>query len=450
MRARLGLAHSLWTAGRRDEAVRHLQDMLRLNPGDNQGVRYTLAGFLLFLDRDDDLDQLLRQYPDEGSAAWAYTKALLAFRRHGDTPEARRLLKEARKTNKHVPAYLLGEKFPPTEPPGSYSPGDESEALDYIGGFLAGWKSTPGAVAWLRENVAAKKEKEGPSPKGPLGFVKKWLTKNLPQEDDVWQADFRQMPNWIRIGGEARASVGRAGDEPQQRSGPGPRDAGGDALGGAAVGRAGSGDAAPGGGRTAPAHRVAGAARRALGVAEAAPGRDRRRPGRGRGTGPDGGRFQRDVRTRLRQAEAGPARHARRHARAGRRVLRGRSVVLPAGPVEEGRLRGGDQGRVRQVPERPLVRRADGAVRPDDGAGAVRRPEGVAADMGGRPGRRGQRPADGGNDRHLRGGVGHPRGRPGGGEEVRLAGGPCPTPTRRSSTRSGGCRCARRWPGNWN
>ena len=62
----------LWTAGRREEAVAHLQDMLRLNPGDNQGVRYTLAGFLLFLDRDDDLEHLLRQYPDEATAAWAY------------------------------------------------------------------------------------------------------------------------------------------------------------------------------------------------------------------------------------------------------------------------------------------------------------------------------------------------------------------------------------------
>ena len=54
MRRRLGLAHVLWSAGHRDEAVQHLQEMLRLNPGDNQGVRYTLAGFLLFLDRDDD------------------------------------------------------------------------------------------------------------------------------------------------------------------------------------------------------------------------------------------------------------------------------------------------------------------------------------------------------------------------------------------------------------
>src|ERR1019366_3182811 len=202
MRARLGLAHALWTAGRRDEAVRHLQEMLRLNPGDNQGVRYTLAGFLLFLDRDDDLARLLQQYPDEASAAWAYTKTLLAFRQHGDTPEVSQILEEAKKTNKHVPAYLLGEKFPPHDQPGSYSPGDENEALEYVGSFLAGWKSTPGAVAWLRQNVAAKTEKEGPSPRGPLGFIKKWLTKNLPREYDVWQADFRQIPNWIRIGGK--------------------------------------------------------------------------------------------------------------------------------------------------------------------------------------------------------------------------------------------------------
>jgi tetratricopeptide (TPR) repeat protein len=202
LRARLGLAHSLWTAGRREKAVQHLQEMLRLNPHDNQGIRYTLAGFLLFLDRDDDLARLLQQYPEEGLAAWAYTKALLAFRQHGDTPEARQLLKDARKKNKHVPAYLLGEKFPPTERPGYYSPGDESEALNYLGSSLVAWRSTPGAIAWLRENARAKKPKDGPSPKGPLGFIKKWLTKNLPQEYDVWQADFRQLPTWTRISGK--------------------------------------------------------------------------------------------------------------------------------------------------------------------------------------------------------------------------------------------------------
>jgi hypothetical protein len=111
------------------------------------------------------------------------------------------LLQAARKTNKHVPDYLLGRKFPPPRQPGSYSPGDESEALNYVGSFLAGWKSTPGAVAWLRASAKARAKAGAAEPKGPLGFIKKWLNKNLPQEYDVWQADFRQLPNWVRVGG---------------------------------------------------------------------------------------------------------------------------------------------------------------------------------------------------------------------------------------------------------
>lgn len=74
--------------------------------------------------------------------------------------------------------------------------------MEYIRGFLAGWKSTAGAIAWVRGNTKAKAKREGPQRKGPLGFIKKWLKDKLAQEEDVWQADFRQMPKWIRIGGE--------------------------------------------------------------------------------------------------------------------------------------------------------------------------------------------------------------------------------------------------------
>jgi tetratricopeptide (TPR) repeat protein len=204
MRARLGLAHALWTAGRRDEAIKHLQEMLQLNANDNQGIRYTLAGFLLSQDRDDELARLLEQYPDEGSATWAYTRALLAFRRQGDSIETRRLLKTALKANKHIPAYLTGLKFPPEGEPKYYSPGDENEALEYISTFLAGWKGTPGAVAWLREydSTAKKSQKKPQTARGPLTLVKKWLADHLPQSSDVWQADFRQSVEWIRIGGQ--------------------------------------------------------------------------------------------------------------------------------------------------------------------------------------------------------------------------------------------------------
>ena len=196
-------ANNLWVAGRRDEAVSQLQELLRLHPDDRSGVRYTLAGYLLFLDRDDELEQLLQQYPDDASAAWAYTTALLAFRQHGDTIETRRLLKAAKKSNKHVPAYLMGEKFPPNKPPGSYRLGSNAEALNYIGSAMAGWKYTPGAVAWLRANVQPKRRKAAtPNPKGPLALVKTRLKGRLPQEGDVWQADFRQLPTWTKSAAE--------------------------------------------------------------------------------------------------------------------------------------------------------------------------------------------------------------------------------------------------------
>ena len=63
MRARHGLAQSLWVLGRRAEAVEHYQEMLRLNPTDNQGVRYNLAACLIEIGRDEDLAALLEQLP---------------------------------------------------------------------------------------------------------------------------------------------------------------------------------------------------------------------------------------------------------------------------------------------------------------------------------------------------------------------------------------------------
>jgi tetratricopeptide (TPR) repeat protein len=198
MRAREGLAHTLWTLRRREEAVEHLNDLLRLNPNDNQGLRYTLASWLLDLDRDDELARLLEQY-DEDSATWAYTAALLAFRRQGDTPETRKQLKKAQKANKHVPAYLLGKELIPPEQPPYYSPGDKSEAIVYAAGGLSAWRSTPGALTWLREatgGTSRRKKAEAPPPAGPSAVGKARL-KKLPREFDTWQADCRPVRSLV-------------------------------------------------------------------------------------------------------------------------------------------------------------------------------------------------------------------------------------------------------------
>ncbi len=194
---------TLWALGRREEAAGHLQELLRLNPNDNQGVRYTLASWLLNLDQDEALARLLEQY-DEDSATWLYTRTLLAFRQNGDSPEAQKLLKQARKVNKHVPAYLLGEEPLPSEPPPYYSPGDKSEAIMYAAGGLSAWRSTPGALTWLRDSTRSgkkKPKKTEPKAVGPSAAGKERL-KRLSQDFDLWQADCRPLESLVEHEGE--------------------------------------------------------------------------------------------------------------------------------------------------------------------------------------------------------------------------------------------------------
>ncbi|MFN8489756.1 MAG: hypothetical protein U0350_19380 [Caldilineaceae bacterium] len=149
MRARQGLANTLWQVGRKAEARQHYGELLRLNPGDNQGIRYSLLNLLLDMDEDATARQLLAEY-DDGMAEWLYTAALIAFRAQGVGPETDALLREALKMNPHVPAYLTGRKKIPVHLPPYIGFGDENEAVSYATSYLKHWRRTPGAVEWLK------------------------------------------------------------------------------------------------------------------------------------------------------------------------------------------------------------------------------------------------------------------------------------------------------------
>lgn len=154
MRARLGLAQALWVLGEHQQAADHMHELLRLNPGDNQGVRYLLATLLLQMGDDTALEKLLAQYPDDWSANWKYTAALLAFRKDSKSERANALLKEAIQYNRFVPPFLLGRKKPPKQMPAFVSPGQENEAVDYAVDAVIAWQQTPGARDWLMEILA--------------------------------------------------------------------------------------------------------------------------------------------------------------------------------------------------------------------------------------------------------------------------------------------------------
>jgi tetratricopeptide (TPR) repeat protein len=159
MRALEGKARCLWRLKRKDDALKTYQEMLHLNPNDNQGIRYVLIDLLLSLNREAKLEKLIKQYKDDWSAIWLYTEALLRFRKSGASTMTNRKLMKAFEENQHVADYLIGKKRIPGRLPVSVSWGEESEAVDYAANHLNYWRSTPGAIEWLQRQIT-----EAPSP----------------------------------------------------------------------------------------------------------------------------------------------------------------------------------------------------------------------------------------------------------------------------------------------
>lgn len=151
MRARHELALALWRRGHRDEAVGHYHEMLRLNPNDNQGIRYLLMDALLELGREADAGALLKRYKNDGSAHWTWSAALLAFRRTRNSAPANKALAAAVKANGHVVAYLLGRTPLPPTLPEFIGMGDETEAVAYVHSAAGAWDAAPEAKAWVAD-----------------------------------------------------------------------------------------------------------------------------------------------------------------------------------------------------------------------------------------------------------------------------------------------------------
>lgn len=152
MRAKSYLADALLQHGRIDEAIIQFEDCLRLNPNDNQGLRYELLSLYLLKDLLADAEKLFKQYKDDCGASWEYSKALYLFKKHGaESLKAAKQLNAARKANKYVAEYFTGKKKLPKTTPSTYQLGSKEEALIYVNEGLRVWRSTPGAVEWLRQ-----------------------------------------------------------------------------------------------------------------------------------------------------------------------------------------------------------------------------------------------------------------------------------------------------------
>lgn len=150
MRAMGALAESLASNEYHlDEAIAVQEEMLELNPNDNQGIRYGLLGCYLAKKRYDNAHQLLELYPNEGSAFFLWGKVLLLFATEGEK-EASRVLRAARKENPHVERYFFPRKQCPAVHVGYYSPGDKTEAITCARSLHVAWKAHSSARQWLQ------------------------------------------------------------------------------------------------------------------------------------------------------------------------------------------------------------------------------------------------------------------------------------------------------------
>ena len=152
MRARFGMAEALEEMERTDEAISHYQEMLRLNPNDNQAVREVLLACLLETKCTNEAEALLKQYKESGMAVWSYGRALLTFIQKGDNAMARKQLANAIKVNSFVPEYLLDDELMPPLPQ-SYRIGSKEEAAVCVDVLQCAWKTTPDALDWLEEHI---------------------------------------------------------------------------------------------------------------------------------------------------------------------------------------------------------------------------------------------------------------------------------------------------------
>lgn len=156
MRAQSGLAECLVALGRWPEAIAQYQELLRLNPGDNQGLRYSLLTLLIAAGELTEAGTLLDQYGDDWCAVWSYGRALLAFIQHGDGDASRLALAAAQSGNPHIPPYLDGAKRTPAARAPYVGIGDEAEAVWYAQDHRYAWLATPGALDWLARATTAR------------------------------------------------------------------------------------------------------------------------------------------------------------------------------------------------------------------------------------------------------------------------------------------------------
>lgn len=151
MRAKYNYGMLLHNMDQLEEAIAEYEELLELNPRDNQGVRYEL--FIAYVEKGlyQKAESLLKQFNEEITANFTFNKFLSEYLQNGPSQKAKKLLKIAKDQNPYVIDYLTGKKKLPRFTPAAYGLGDESEAIIYADQHLHLWRENVELIEWLKK-----------------------------------------------------------------------------------------------------------------------------------------------------------------------------------------------------------------------------------------------------------------------------------------------------------
>lgn len=141
-------------AGESRLATAALEDLLRLNPRDNHGVRAELMNHYLRDHQNDKALELARRFPGDRLAELIYGE-VLALYRLGEPERAARALDQAIVRLPSIPTYLTRQRIkPPKAARWPSPPSGEAQAWLYREAMRDVWAAEPGVLAWLKRMTA--------------------------------------------------------------------------------------------------------------------------------------------------------------------------------------------------------------------------------------------------------------------------------------------------------
>jgi len=157
LRCMQGLGLTVLKTGDIKRANKIFMDMLRLNPNDNQGIRANAIETFFYLKQHEEVLKICDSYPYDGMADTLYGRALAYFQLK-NKKMADKSLTHAIECLPKVAKEMIKttHKKPKSLYPGTITVGGKDEAYYYWKRNDINWKSTSGAVDWVKTTLLGK------------------------------------------------------------------------------------------------------------------------------------------------------------------------------------------------------------------------------------------------------------------------------------------------------